>query len=87
MKKAFAVMMMVLFLAGCGAAARESGFYEHNTMYRDWDHLKFSIYGYKTLEQKEIQAVQGPRLVGENHLGIQVVKPFRGDPAGFPSLG
>ncbi len=68
MKKAFAVMMMVLFLAGCGAAARESGYYEHNTMYRDWDHLKFSIYGYKTLEQKEIQESKDQRLVGENHL-------------------
>jgi hypothetical protein len=55
MKKAFAVMMMVLFLAGCGAAARESGFYEHNTMYRDWDHLKFSISGYKTVEPEELK--------------------------------
>jgi hypothetical protein len=56
MKRAFAVLMMVLFLAGCGAAARESGFYEHNTMYRDWDHLKFSMWGYKSVEPKEIQA-------------------------------
>lgn len=37
----------VLFLAGCGAAARESGFYEHNTMYRNWDHFVFSLFGYK----------------------------------------
>jgi hypothetical protein len=55
MKRAITVLMMVIFLAGCGAAARESGFYEHNTMYRDWDHLKFSIYGYKTVEPQEIQ--------------------------------
>jgi hypothetical protein len=47
MKKLFAVTLMVLFLAGCGAAARESGFYDHNSMYRDWDHMKFSIFGYK----------------------------------------
>jgi hypothetical protein len=56
MKKAFAVMMMVLFLAGCGAAARESGFYEHNSMYRDWDHMKFSISGYKAADPKVAQA-------------------------------
>jgi hypothetical protein len=55
MKKAFTVMMMVLFLAGCGAAARESGFYEHNTMYRDWDHMKFSISGYKAPDPKAAQ--------------------------------
>jgi hypothetical protein len=55
MKKLFAVLMMVLFLAGCGAAARESGFYEHNTMYADWNHLKFSIAGYKNADQKAAQ--------------------------------
>jgi hypothetical protein len=53
MKRSFAVIMMVLFLAGCGAAARESGFYEHSTMYTSWDHLKFSIYGYRTVEPNE----------------------------------
>ena len=53
MKRAFAIMIMVLFLAGCGAAARESGFYQHDTMYRNWDHLKFSMFGYKTVEPKE----------------------------------
>jgi hypothetical protein len=55
MKRLFAVVMIVLFLAGCGAAARESGFYEHNTMYRDWDHLKFSMFGYKNVEPKVAQ--------------------------------
>jgi hypothetical protein len=55
MKRLFLVLLGVMFLSGCGAAARESGFYEHNTMYRDWDHLKFSIYGYKQVDQKEAQ--------------------------------
>ena len=53
MKKMIVVLMGVFFLAGCGAAARESGFYEHNTMYRDWEHMKFSIWGYKQVESKE----------------------------------
>jgi hypothetical protein len=47
MKRLLVVMMAVLFLAGCGAAAKESGFYEHNTMYKSWDHMKFSMFGYK----------------------------------------
>jgi hypothetical protein len=55
MKKIIAVMMMMLFLAGCGAAARESGFYEHSTMYRNGDHLKFSIYGYKKVDPQEVR--------------------------------
>jgi hypothetical protein len=55
MKRLFFVLIGVMFLSGCGAAARESGFYEHNTMYRDWDHLKFSIHGYKQVDQKEVQ--------------------------------
>jgi uncharacterized protein YceK len=53
MKRLFVVMMTALFLSGCGAAARESGYYEHNTLYRSWDHLKFSMCGYKKVDQKE----------------------------------
>ena len=55
MKRLFLVLLGVLFLSGCGTAARESGFYQHNTMYRDGEHLKFSIYGYKHVSQKEAQ--------------------------------
>ncbi len=55
MKRFIAVMMMVLFLAGCGAAARESGFYEHSTMYRNCGHLKFSMYGYKKVDPQEVR--------------------------------
>ena len=35
------------FLYGCGAAARESGFYEHSTMYKRCDPMKFSIDSYQ----------------------------------------
>lgn len=55
MKKLFAVILMLLFLSGCGAAARESGFYEHSTMYRNGHHLRFSIYGYTKVDSKEVQ--------------------------------
>jgi hypothetical protein len=55
MKRFIAVMMMVLFLAGCGAAARESGFYEHSTMYRNCNHLKFSMCGYKKVDPQEVR--------------------------------
>jgi hypothetical protein len=47
MKKLLIIVMLVAFLAGCGHMAQESEFYEHSTMYRDWDHAKFSMWGYK----------------------------------------
>jgi len=55
MKKIVVVLMGVLFLAGCGAAARESEFWEHSTMYRNCGHFKFSAYGYKHVGPKEAQ--------------------------------
>jgi len=60
-----------MFLYGCGAAARESGFYEHNTMYRDWDHLKFSIYGYKQVDPNEARQSAAEDWWGINVEGIK----------------
>jgi hypothetical protein len=72
MKKLFAITLMVLFLSGCGAAARESGFYDHNTMYRDWDHAKFSLWGYKDkVDQKEVQESKDENWWGTTVLGNQ----------------
>ena len=53
MKRLFVVMMTALFLSGCGAAARESGYFEHNTLYKNWEHLRFSMCGFKGVDQKE----------------------------------
>lgn len=55
MKRLFVVMMVMLFLAGCGAAARESGYYEHNTLYTSCSHLSFSNWGYKHVDQKAVE--------------------------------
>ena len=49
MRKWFLVLMAVLFLAGCGASAKQSGLYEHSSLYKDWDHMKFSLFGYKSV--------------------------------------
>ena len=71
MKRFFLVLAAVLFLAGCGAAARESGYYEHNTLFNSWEHMKFSLCGYKQVDPSEVQkskeegwwgvTVEGPR--------------------------
>ncbi|MBU0574882.1 MAG: hypothetical protein KJ704_01380 [Proteobacteria bacterium] len=53
MKRLFVVMMTALFLSGCGAAARESGYFEHDTLYKNWEHMKFSVSGCNKVDQKE----------------------------------
>ncbi len=58
MKKAFVILMSVVLFSGCGAAARESGFYDHSTMYKSWDHMKFSIYDYKEVSPDEAKKSQ-----------------------------
>jgi hypothetical protein len=55
MKKLFFVAMAVVFLAGCGATVRESGYYEHSTHYKDCEHMKFSTCGYKNINKKYVQ--------------------------------
>ena len=40
-------MIMALFTIGCGHMAKESEFYDHNAMYRNLDHMKFSMWGHK----------------------------------------
>ena len=61
MKKIGILLLIGLFLAGCGAAAKESGYWEHSTMYKSWGHLGYSWFGYKnpTIETGKKSAEQG----------------------------
>ncbi len=47
MKRLIGLVLLGLFLSGCGAAARESEFWQHDSLYKNEDHLKYSIWGYK----------------------------------------
>lgn len=40
-------LIMALFTMGCGHMAKESEFYDHNAMYKNWDHMKFSMWEFK----------------------------------------
>lgn len=53
MKRILLATILILFLAGCGQAARESGFYKHDSMYQDWSHLWFSWTGHKDPTPKD----------------------------------
>ena len=58
MKKLFVLFILGVFLAGCGTAAKLSEFWEHDTMYKNFDHLEFSIYGYKNPTRETYQKSQ-----------------------------
>ena len=47
MKKLFFLLLLSSFLFGCGAAATKSEFWQHDSMYRNWEHAKFSIWQYR----------------------------------------
>ncbi len=48
MKKVFLLLVMSGFLFGCGAAATQSEFWKHDSLYKNWDHTKFSWSGYRS---------------------------------------
>ncbi len=67
MKKLLAVLMLGLFLYGCGAAAKQSGYWEHDSHFKNWDHLKFSLWGYtnptaETLKKSQEQGWWGTEV-------------------------
>ena len=47
-KKIIFIFILGLFLSGCGTLAKKSEFWEHDTMYKNWDHFKFSVYEFKS---------------------------------------
>ncbi len=54
MKKVFLLLIISMFLLGC-AGTKESGYYEHSSLYQSWAHLKYSWYGYKHCTAEDVQ--------------------------------
>ncbi|MBW2150928.1 MAG: hypothetical protein JRH18_04620 [Deltaproteobacteria bacterium] len=46
MRNLVLLLSCVVLLSSC-TVAKETQFAEHNTLFRNWDHLKFSLWGYK----------------------------------------
>ena len=61
MKKIILLVIMGLFLASCSGSLVQSEFMEHDTMYKNWDHMKFSWFGYRnpTPEDQKKSVEQG----------------------------
>jgi hypothetical protein len=55
MKKLLILLVVVACAAGCGTSASQSGVWEHETLYRDMDHLRFSWGGHKDVSSEELQ--------------------------------
>ena len=55
MKKAIVLVMFALFLASCSGTLKQSEFLEHDTMYKNMDHLKFSWFGYRNATEEDRQ--------------------------------
>jgi len=47
MKRWLLLFLMGVFLSGCGATATQSEFWQHDSLYKNWDHSKFSLWEYK----------------------------------------
>lgn len=57
MKKSMLLLIMVLFLASCGSVSK-SEFLQHDTMYKNWDHMKFSMFGYRNPTSEDVDKAQ-----------------------------
>jgi len=57
-RRLLVLMGLGLFLAGCGTAAERSEFWQHDSMYRNWDHMKYSWSGYKKPCQENLKKSQ-----------------------------
>ena len=59
MKKMLALLALSACVAGCGTAAQKSELWQHETIYKNWDHMRFSWGGHKQVSQEEaIQSVE-----------------------------
>ncbi|MFO7737765.1 MAG: hypothetical protein R6V46_04785 [Desulfatiglandaceae bacterium] len=47
MKRFGIIALLALFFAGCGNLAGQSEFWQHESMYKNWEHTRFSVLGYQ----------------------------------------
>jgi uncharacterized lipoprotein YajG len=58
MKKILMILVVCFLLAGCGTAARQSEFWDHSSMYQNWNHMCFSWYGHKKVTSEDAKKSQ-----------------------------
>jgi len=55
MKKLLTLLVLSACAAGCGAPASQSEIWKHDTMYRNWDHMRFSWGGHQEISSEEVK--------------------------------
>lgn len=58
MKKVIGLVVLGLFLGGCSYGIEQSNFWKHDTMYKNYDHLKYSWIDYKDCKSSDLQKSQ-----------------------------
>lgn len=64
MKKLFLLFLLGMFISGCGAAAQRSEFWQHDSIYKNWDHMKYSWGGYKNSTEETLGKSEGQEWWG-----------------------
>lgn len=67
MKKLCLLAFLAFFIIGCGQSAVRSEFYEHDTVYKNWDHMKYSWFGHRNPTPED-----GIKSVEQGWWGIEV---------------
>ena len=55
MKKLILILMLLGFIMGCGQSAVQSEFYQHDSQFVNWDHMKFSLFGYRNPTEEDVK--------------------------------
>ena len=58
MWRVFLVVIASVCFLGCGPTARESGMFDHSAMYKDFEHMRFSLYGFRNPTQETLKMSQ-----------------------------
>ncbi len=67
MKKGLLLIIAVVMLAGCSHSVANSEFLQHDTFYKNWDHMKFSWFGYRNPTDEDTQ-----KAIEQGWWGIEV---------------
>ena len=69
MKKLVVLLCMVLFLVSCGQSSliSRSEYLQHDTMYKNWDHMKFSLFGQDEATDQDVK-----KSIEQQWWGIEV---------------
>lgn len=57
-KNIILIGVLALLLIGCSHAAKDSEYLEHKTLFKNWDHAKYSLWGYRNPTPEDLKKSQ-----------------------------